>query len=63
MLLVQRDDFLIIKKSHGHVYFYSPGREERANDTPADLLIGWGEKGLTIHLLVGWGLLDPYRGG
>ena len=35
--------------------------EERSRDTPADLLIGWGERGvLTIHLLVGWGVV--YKG-
>lgn len=27
--------------------------EERSQDTPADLLIGWGKRGLGIHLLVG----------
>ena len=25
--------------------------EQRSQDTPADLLIGWGKRGLTIHLL------------
>lgn len=28
--------------------------EERSQDTPADVLIGWGKRELTIHLLVGW---------
>lgn len=29
--------------------------EERSCDMPVDLLICWGKRGLTIHLLVGWG--------
>ena len=36
--------------------------EERSCDTPADLLVGWGKRGLRIHLLVGWGCIRPYRG-
>ena len=35
--------------------------EERSHDTPANLLIGWGKRGLRIHLLVGWGYIRPYR--
>ena len=30
--------------------------EERSHDTPADLLIGWGKRGLMMHLQVGWGI-------
>ena len=30
--------------------------QERRGYTPADLLIGWGKRGLAIHLLVGWGI-------
>ena len=37
--------------------------EERSQDTPADLLIGWGKRGLRIHLLVGWGHIRPCQGG
>ena len=33
--------------------------EERSQDTPADLLIGWGKRGFMIHLLVGWELVKP----
>lgn len=36
--------------------------EERTQDTPADLLIGWGKRGLRIHLLVGWGYISCHRG-
>ena len=31
--------------------------EERTQDIPADLLIGRGKRGLTIHLLVGCGCI------
>ncbi len=31
--------------------------EEGSQDTPADLLIGWGKRGLAIHLPVGGGLI------
>ena len=48
---------------HGSVCFYSPGREDGSYDTPSSLLIGWGKKGLMIHLLVGWGYTMPHRGG
>ena len=48
--LTQQANFLLIRESwsctHGHVCFYSPEtkeREERSQDTPADLLIGWGK--------------------
>ena len=30
--------------------------EERSQDTPADPLIDWENRGLKIHLLVGWGV-------
>ena len=67
MLLVQRDDLQIIRESrhqaHGHVRFYNPRRNERSSDTPADLLIGWGKKGLMMHLLVGWGHIRSTWGG
>ena len=36
--------------------------EERSCDTPADLLVGWGKRGLRIHLLVGWGCIRLCRG-
>ena len=49
--------------THGYVCFCSPGREERAPNTPADQLIGWRKRGPTIHLLVGWGLIQLYRSG
>lgn len=62
-LLVQWDDFLIIRESWpqacGCVCFYSPERQERSCYTPADLLIGWGKRDLRIHLLVGWGHIMP----
>ena len=45
-LLEPQDDFLMYRASqpqaHGPVFF-SPGREERSQDIPADLLIGWGQ--------------------
>ena len=37
--------------------------EERSPDTPADLLIGWGKRGLMMHLLVGWGHMKALCGG
>ena len=38
--------------------------EARSPDTLADLLIGWGKRGLTIHLLVAWGRIRaPQRWG
>ena len=59
---MQQKDFLIIRESQswarGPVCFYvfiAQG-EERSGDTPADLPIGWGRRGLTIHLLVGGGV-------
>ena len=56
MLLVQQVDILIIRQSqhraYGCVKFYSQGREERSCNTPADLLIGLGKRGLRIQLLV-----------
>ena len=42
----------------GHVLtsvFITQG-EERSYDASADLLIGWGKRGVMIHLPVGWGL-------
>ena len=55
MLLGQWDDFLMIRESQlGHVVmsvFITQGKE-RSYDTPADLLIGWGKRGLGIHLLL-----------
>ena len=33
--------------------------EARADNTSADLLTGWGKRGLTTHLLVGWGHIRP----
>ena len=36
--------------------------EERPSDTPAAPLIGWGKRGLTTHLLVGWRHIRPYGG-
>ena len=50
-------------RAHGSACFYSPGREENSCDTPADLLTGWGKRGLMIHLLVGWGRVRPQWGG
>ena len=35
----------------------------RSPDTPADLLIGWGKRGLMMHLLVGWGHMKALCGG
>ena len=58
MLLGQWDDFLMIRESQlGHVVmsvFITQGKE-RSYDTPADLQICWGKRGLTIQFLVGWG--------
>ena len=36
--------------------------EERSQDTPADLLGGWGNRGLLIGLLAGWGRIRPLEG-
>ena len=61
-LLTQLADFLRVRESRpqarGPVCFYGfiPQGEERSGDTPADLPIGWGRRGLTIHLLVGGGV-------
>ena len=35
---------------------------ERSLMTPADLLVGWGKRGLRGHLLVVWGLIRPLEG-
>ena len=43
---------------HGHVCFYSPGREERSYDTTIDLLIGWGKGGVLRYTC--W-LLGAYK--
>ena len=58
MVLAQLDDFLKNTESQpgglGPV-FIAQG-EERSYNRPAGLLIGWGKRGLMIHLLVGWGV-------
>ena len=35
--------------------------EESSQDTPADLMIGWGKRGLMIY--VGWGYIRPCSSG
>ena len=59
MLLAQQDSSLKIRESQprvrGHVSF-SPEtkeREERSQDTPADLPFGWGRTG-SSNTLAGW---------
>ena len=53
------DDQVSRSQARGHV-FIAQG-EERSRDTPADLLIGWGKRGLRIHLLVVWRLVGAGR--
>ena len=36
--------------------------EKRSYDTPVDLLIDWGKKGLGIHFLLGWGHIRALLG-
>ena len=38
--------------------FIAQGKERSCN-IPADMLIGWGKRGLRIHFLVGWGHIRP----
>ena len=66
-MLKQWVSFLIMRgrADPGHMGMYvfmAPG-EERSQDTPADLLIGWGRSGPMIHLLVDWGCVRPYGAG
>ena len=57
MLLAQWEDFLIIRECRLEFMVKSASiaqREERSQDTPADLPIGWGKRSLTLQLqLVG----------
>ena len=47
---------------HAFVSVFIAQGEEGSQDTPAELLIGWGKRGLKIHLLVGWGYIRLYGG-
>ena len=68
MLLVQqqRDDFGMIRESQPGlvvVSVFSAQGEKGSQDTPADLLTGWGKRGLRIHLLAVGGIYGPVAVG
>ena len=62
------DYFLIMRESRLHPSPLPPGMvksmftdqgEERSHDTPADLLIGWGKRGLAIPSWLAGGIYCP----
>ena len=56
-----QQDFLRIRVTRSRcVSVFIAQGEERSQDAPADLLIGWRKRGGSdIHVLAGWGLIRP----